>query len=73
LLITLRSCMIRSDNDANFTHISIDQWEICRDHVIQGEGWVVVNIPFFEYKRSMPRSEKVSSSRPKIQHIYPKE
>jgi len=37
-----------------------------RDHVIQGEGWVVVNIPFFEYKRSMPRSEKYVYIRSKL-------
>jgi hypothetical protein len=36
----------------------------CRDYVMLSEGWVVVNIPHFEYKMDMPVLEKVR------QHLY---
>lgn len=40
-----------------------------RDHVIRAEGWIVVNIPFFEYQPDMPGSEKYKYIRRKLEEV----
>ena len=42
----------------------------CRDHIMRAQGWKVVNIPFFEYRLTMSRVEKVCNLESQVSALW---